>query len=1164
MTSVVVDGYTLGEKHKSYNKLVNEAVKNNPTQQITALNYDDPDLDNLYRIDVACNIKNVAYILEALKSEDMLYVSRVIKQSKWLITDHQYSSIINPDYLHNNLSPQMTTKAFNKLILHIRLNLEDENRVEEFFNYYKEKDLQKSLKWLPRCSNTFIENIIRKHAHDIKPQIMNRLYKKSITFLEIFLRSFDNDCYHYKGDFIKPAMFLVKQNVEKFLDIVEESDEGYMPGFGPNSTKTAMENYSERIMKNLERYVHILHIPTFAKFIRNEDAKDFILTYIKNLNMRYWFNHQNIKYFLNRMPKEEVFDFIKKYFIEKSYDKDDLNGETWYNIVEQCSPYTRNASSSKSIYSWYSYAPFNRAFDDLIRLIRNESNPAERFLIFSVMLTCASSDMQNVLMILKYYREHHINEPFKFKMQFVNLLISKTDTHKYSNEAWGYLNELFNSMELYMTFDHNLQSCVRCIIVYNVINGKNIPEVLENKFVFENLDNKVKFTVEEREKIFNYLYKYLTRKIMNDLKTEKDFEESVNNIIEILNLLKSWNKDLKDYPYILQKIKELIVIKKENSWNQDLSGIYNVKKSWRKLLLSESILLNPAEDSCINALKYCPQLLDIYREEINTLFINDNMFLERFLLKIRIYWYQPLAKSIKTTLLKSLNQKSSHVALIKGICTLLSRKEIFDFIQKYVPTEFKIDWSQPDNLELCIRKCIAKSMHIARPQPALTLALMYAKGDYLQYVLPSLNAILYNSSAAYICVHIPTLLNTPVSLQQHGIRAAFSKLKHEELKYTFSNIWKSNQNSTIRTVIFCQTFNKLCKETDESVILETWDLLSTFIENLTTDENKKIYLTLTKSNKVPLSVRGAFWMKSYDFLKKLPATANCNSLVDDLKSQMDEVMETLDADFMAKFCFENFDHQFTTQDYAYTYQVSLYLLSTKTETAQNERYEKIFIPILEKAIAMWDKQHENVYYARFNLNAILACMSREFESVVLKKNMMIPIAMYTAVLNKLRSSLPAVESYTILTNVKLSLGYMQILHDISTNAESDFTEKKGKNQDDIWTDLHANAAPIFGRLCLNYLKEDVKNHFPSIYFIFAEILDNIFSRYSKSDLLLIMLKEFLESKDFIEGYFLVMKLMPTYLYKDSEKVLRHDLLDIISHHPSEEVAMQYWLMRCLI
>ncbi|XP_069357221.1 uncharacterized protein [Maniola hyperantus] len=1165
MAPLLVAGDTLGQKHQNYNKLVIEAIKNNPTEHITPINYEESDLDNLYKIDRACNSRNVEYVLEALNCEDMLYVSRVIKQSSWLITDPQYSSIINPEYLYNTLYPQMTSKAFNKLILHIRLNLKDENRVEGFFNYYKEKDLQNALKWLPGCSIPFIENIIQKHDEDIPNQLLKRLFKKSINFLKIIIRSSKS---YYKREKVSLGMFHLKRNYEKFMDIIDTSDIDDIPGFGPKYTKRIMEKNPERIMKNPEKYVHNVDVATFAKFLKKEEAKDFILTNIKNKEMRSWFNHKKIKYFLNRLPIEERFDFIKKYFIEKTIEDENLKDETWDDIIQYCSPPLKgNVSSSQNIYSWYVYAPFIKAFGDLKQLIRSESNPSERIWILQVMLTCAGNDKKNILTLLKYYREHHINEPFKFKIQFVNHLVTKTDTHKYDKEAWGYLNDFFNSMEVYTKSDKNVQSCVRSIILRNIINGENIPEIIEQKFEFENLDNKNKFNTEEREKIFNFLYKYLISKIKNDCGTEKEFDETVEIIIKVLNLLKDWNKELKDYSLILQIIKDLVIVRKENGWIQSLSDIYNINKSWRKLFIAESILLSPTEESCINALKHGPHLFEIYKKEINELCINDNLFFERFLKKIRIYYHHTLAKSFKKTYLENLNEINDNVALIKGLCILLSQKEVLDFIQKYVPTETKIDWSKPDDFELRLRKYIAKCMHLARPHPPLAVALDYAKGDYLQYVLPSLNAILYNISATYICEHIPELLNTPVSLQKHGIRVAFSKLKHDELKNIFSEIWKTSNNSTIRTDIFCQTYKMLCKETEQSAILEIWELLSIFIDKLNFDENKNIYMTLSKADNVPLSVRPSFWMKSYEFLKKLPAKANCKSFIDDLHTQTHDILEFLEIDFMAKIYFENFEKKFSAQRYDHCHQLSMYMLSAKTEEAQNERYEKILLPLLEKALAMWDEQHENIYYTRYNLRDIFANMSREFQDVVLNKEMTFPIAMYTAALNQLENNLSVKENYIILTYIKLSLGYIKILHDLKINKDvgcSDSTENVGQDQEDKWKNVHTAAVPIFARLCLNYLKEDVAKYFPSIYIIFADVLDVILDWYVGNYGMnkLRVLKDFLESKDFIQGHLLVLKIMPSYFLSDhDERALRLDILNEISCHSSEEVAMHYWLFR---
>ncbi|XP_039760483.1 uncharacterized protein LOC120634139 [Pararge aegeria] len=1147
MAPLMIEGVTLGQKHRNYNKILNEEIGKNPTKLIAAINSEEPDLDNLFKIDSACKIRNVEYILEILKSDDMLYISRVIKKSTWLITDQQYAYIINPAYLYNDLYPQMTSKAFNKLVLHIRLNLDDEKRVEEFFNFYKQNDLDKAMHWLPRCSIGFIEGIIRNHANDIPKNLLKRLYEKSFTFLDILVQNYNGSYYVYQ--LIEPGMFLLKRNLEKLLDIFETLKDGDTPKFGRKYTKLVMEKCPERIKKNLEKYVDVLDLTVFAQYLKREEVKNFILTHIKNNKTRSWFTYKNIKYFVNRLPFEERFDFVKKLFIEKSYKDEPLENETWDDIIEYCNLKGKLASS-KNIYSWYVYAPFSKAFEDLKLLIRNESNPTERIWILRSLLTCALGNQNNILTLLKYYHENHIDEPFNFKVQFVNHLITKTDTHKYDEEAWGYLNDIFNSLEVYTRSKDRVQSCLKSILLYKVIHDVQIPDDIESKFDFKHYisyeyDNcKNKLNMEERDKIFNYFYSYHISKIKINITSEKEFDETVDVILSVLRVLDIWNKEIKDYPFVLQKIKDLVTIKKERSWKQDLSSVYNFKKSWRKILFTESIILSPNHESCMNALKHGPELLETHRKEINSCINDKVLYFDRFLRKIQIYYqYQSLSDSFKATFLENLNQMSLHKSSIRGLCILLTQKELLEFVEKYVPTETKIDWSQSDDAMLSIPKNIAACMHLSRPQLPLNVVLLYAQGDYLKYVLPSLNAICHNIN--------PTQMTEPVCLPTHGDRLTFAKLKQNEFITMFTKIWKTNKDRSSRKYIFCETFKLLSKESDETLILEMWEMLRMFIDQLTFEENKKIYFTLSQAEKVPLNIRPSFWMKSYEFFEKMPAEANCKYLIEELYVKMGDILEFLDVDFMAKLFLKNIDENFHTQKYGHSGYVALYLLSTKSESVQIERYEKCFKPIVERAVAVWNNQHETVHYARINLQDIFYTMSKKFYSFVLSREMCFPIAMYTAALNQLQSALSFKENYFLLTHIKLSLGYIQIVYEMKTKC----------------TDLKNNllikeAAPGFGALCLDYLKEDVENYFSTIYIIFAKVLGVICDQYAPNNIVFKMgvLKGFLKDKDFIQGYLLVTELMPNskHFNESSETALQLEMLKELSTHHSEEVLAHYW------
>ncbi|CAG9559114.1 unnamed protein product [Danaus chrysippus] len=1161
MAPLIIEGETLGQIHQKYNKIVNETDETKETE-ITDLNFEDSDIDNLFKIDKASKNRNVDFILKVLKCHDMLYVTRAIKKNTWLVTEEQYANIINPDHLFNVLKQQMTMKAFNKLVLHIRLNLKDEKRVEEFYNYYKDSDLKTAMKWLPHCSNSFIEKVLEKHANDceISNDLIKRLCEKSMSFLEIYCR---HNKQYYKREALFQAMFIMKTDVDKYLDIIEAMHANDMPYFKAKYTKILMTKCRERVMKNLERYSNCIDLATFAKCLSQEEAQDFIL---KNVNNKIlcgsWGGNDKVKYFLSRLPTENRFEYIKKMFIDKQYKKEVCDDFVPYRCDQMNCPIMPNSGTSQNIYSWYEFAPFSTAFTDLKKLIRTESNPSERIAILSVILTTAGRNMQNIHSLLKYYRENHINEPFKFKLQFINTVLRKTNAYKFDKKTWHYLKDIFTSMEVFSETDKHVQSCVITVLLHCIINDEEVPKVIEDKFEFETLSNyKNNLTKEENIKVFNYLFNYMNSKIQNkEIKTEKQFLETFGNVEYIMNLLNDWDKHLKDYPLILEKIKELIDVRQKNTeWNIDISSLYQIQKSWKKLLFKESLLLCPQQATVVNTLKHDSKLVEEHRVKINEL-LKDNTNLDPFFKKLRIYWPHSLAKSFKEMLMNNLKQNYNHKPFMTGLFTLLPQKEVTEIIKEYVPSESKIDWSQHDEVQLNIRKFLGMCLHIARPQPSLEMALLYAKGDYLQYALPSLNAILYNMSSADVEKNLVKLVNAPVSLQKHGIRTAILKLKHDDLKQILSDIWKSNKNSSIRADIFVQNFNMLCKERNEDTIKKKWELLKMFIENLTAEEDKKIYTCLSKFEDVPMCIRGDFWMKGYAFLSSLPVKANCESLVDHMIYSMTDIMVQLDDDFVASIFMNSFEKMFSKQYYPHAQFVASFLLSTKTEEAQMSRYKKLLLPMLERSITEWDKQHAKVYHVRNNTYEIIKYLSDNFD-IVLKNDLVFPTKTFDEILKFLQKNLTETENYILITVQKMALRFVSILEEVvkEEKKKGSITSIASSDYDDLFKELRKNVVHKFSDLCLQHLKEDITKYFPSIYLLFLKALNRILRYYKYSEMeKLETLKDFLSDKEFVEGHIVVLQSLPDYL-NDDEQAFKETILQTIKDNPNKEIQMHYWL-----
>ncbi|KAG6446825.1 uncharacterized protein LOC115441313 isoform X3 [Manduca sexta] len=820
MIPLELDGDNLGEKHQLYNRLLKEAlIKKNI--KLTPNFKECGDIENLLKIDVACINKNVNFILEVLKCEDMLYVSRVVKRSTWLITEPEHAHIINIDYLKTHIFPYMTTRAINKLMLSIRIHIKDEKRADQFFEYEAQKNnMEKALKWLPQCSMPFIERTVAKHTELISLHLNKRLCERSITALEVYINH--NNQYLHPSS-LTNTLFLTYNNTERYLNIIEKLY--YIPSFGRKHTKVLMKVCPQKILNNFEKFLGHIDYATCAKYMKREDIKSFLLKQASNEKVNYRFlKYYYIKHFLQRLPKESQLELIIQLKFISTKTSGTLRKED-NNAHKSASNY--EWTLLKNDYEWYKIAPFDVAFRHIKKLIRTKSSPVERNSMLATILYCAGNNSKNIHTLLKYYYENHINEPLRFKVQFIEGVLKNLDVLK-NKEIWSIINRLFCSMEVYNeSTNDNIQKIIDVIIIYNAINKIPNLKIIEDKFSFSTLkEYKNKLLPTERENVFEYLFNNVQKKMENISITEEIcYNELVTLMNNILELLNDWEKKLDDYPFIIKKIKELIAIKREKLWDSDLSTLYHVNKIWRKYLFEESIILSPSESVCINALKHGPSLLSRYKNEIQDLFCNNSMPLKTVFNKLRIYWPLSLTSEWSNFYFQQLDNPNKHKTAIKVLMIILPPDQLEDFIIKYAPENTKINWGAINELSVSLRKYAAKNMHLSRPLLAPEMVLLYAKGDYLQYCVPALNSILSSISSNHSGPIVQKLLTAPVSLQKYGIRLAFSRLGSKDLKLLFSKMWLSTTNATIRAIIFQKTHDFLCNNTNIDDSEDMWELL---------------------------------------------------------------------------------------------------------------------------------------------------------------------------------------------------------------------------------------------------------------------------------------------------------------------------------------------------
>ncbi|XP_022832106.1 uncharacterized protein LOC111360412 [Spodoptera litura] len=1127
MPPLTLEGDTLGERRRHFNKLAADAVASKH-YELTPLSDTDNDIDNLLKIEIACKTRNVDYVIEVMKSKDMLYVATAIKKSTWIITDPQYANIINPEYLHTQLKPCMTTKAFNKLMLHIRLNLKDESRVETFYEHAP-LDTDIAYHWLQNCSMPFIENVITTQLL-VPVWLFKRLCKKFSHFFAYYTRVPIQP--HERRQLV---LFMLKSHTDDVLNILEDTTvSSYMPELGKKRTEFLLKTCPRRIIDNIKLYNISLDTTVLIKHINKNEIRTFLHKHANELG--YYRKVSKLKNFIRKMNEEERVQFIRKAFIERTdmiFKKDEM----------------RCFDSVTHSYQWYEFFPFDIAFTKIKNLIRKQTSPSERCVILSVLVNSAKHNAEHIKTLVTYVFQKHINVPFKFKIKFINNLLSNVTTHEFDEATWNMLDQIFHSMDVYTETENDVQLCLESIIVRKVLNDEPVPEVIEQKCTFNSFKTVIKtLNEEQKHKLFTYVFNSLLGKVNNETcEKESGFEETVKTLQNMFILLKDWNKTLTDFPIVIEKIQELIKAKEENKWTTDMSCLYNVNKSWRKYMFKESLSLSLCEETCLNALKHKPQLLTRHDKKIHTLRTNDEVSLRRVLVKLRVYWPDSLARHWMEAYMHSLNEPTGQKSIIKGLFVLLTANQVVEISKKYVPNDFSIKWGDTDQFDIIIRKNIAKHLYMARPLVPLDTVLWYAKGDYLQYSVPSLNAMISNLDVVESEKYLPKLLNAPVSLQKFGLHLAFCKFKPNELKSILSNVWQSSNNSSIRGVIFEYTYNQMCTARDETMEKGLWQLLSMFIDSLSSEEGIGIHKKLSDVERVPIYIQGDYYMKSYEYLTSLPESADCKKYVNDLLSYAHLVMHLLNEDFVINKLLSPAISKFKSlHECQYLKSLACFILCGPDEENQVQRFRKI-IPVIDDFFQNWDsiedeRERCQISFEQFLTNLVIHSMDY-FEMKYLA--LPIPAKVFADILTKIENDLPVSENYVIFTSWKLVTTYITLLNELMC-LETDC----------LFNDL--KLFPSFGVAITRHLKEDCDEYGPIVHHRFAAAFEKTLAilRIHNDETKLEILRHMLNDDEFIPAYLVVSNIMPKDPH-DETKHLQTEILQKLKINSSPVVQLHF-------
>lgn len=567
---------SLGRRHRQLNDLVKKAFESGlPFQNVESV-VDKSPVDILFKIDLASKLKNIDYILQNIKDDDLLYVSRALK-SKWLL-DSEYQYIINPVYLEKELFPHMVTPAISKLKNWLYVHLKDPQRCQEFYQYYNEKDNTYSIKFLKGCNIAFILNEVENILDKLTPHQLKILCEKSAKVAEIYYKNIEiNDklkdtFFNKEYKYFESLKVVLKRDPDIFFNI---SEKYFDKKFNKSLTKYILKYHKHIFNRKVELYVtRLLNMDAVAHCLSPEECKEIIIQLARAKYLSNWFSYKNVEPLMKRIFVYERTEFKKRIFVNKdvgeeieewSYELPDPPGkENTYYVFDDVehNPYeyefldervslkkklkkrSRNKCENvfvhceyegiktylDKLYDEYRFMSFGQTLFELRKRLKVESLPQNREYMLLVLVSKSGGKVDNLASLLELLSQH-LNEPVHIRAAIVRSLVKRAAVWRVNKEIWDAFIQFGQGLGL----DGSKSECdcyegIHAVVLRNLLeNGKCEPE-LRDRFI-EKYTSFDKYSINKNEK--NILRIRLPLLIESVIEAETNTEKQA----ELLELL---------------------------------------------------------------------------------------------------------------------------------------------------------------------------------------------------------------------------------------------------------------------------------------------------------------------------------------------------------------------------------------------------------------------------------------------------------------------------------------------------------------------------------------------------------------------------------------------------------------------------------------------------
>lgn len=828
-------------------------------------------------------------IAEALKSEDELVVNKALKAKNFFNGTNE--TITNNKYFFENLFPYVSLNTRARIIKTLALRLAPRNSTlaEKFFlsidSFY---GLEQALPLLLACSESFVYNTIIEKRIALSRRMVKLFFRRNPDFVVRYLRlskPATNSCARKLPsvnihDFTDILATLVKIQLDSFAEIFEMHEEKPPMIFLSNKGVEAfLKNGREYLERKTKLYIEILPLKSISNCYM-----EVIFPKLFPDNIRDVDTDNMLKYLKYYRQDRKVDLFLRSY--QKVYNKDILNDpeKITANLLEILRPEERikqakiklNSKTaalkkSENIVTWECFLGTKESLPLFGEEMSKATEMEHRARIACKMIhSCKiNNDNSALLKVLMCFNSRHYNERPWFLYEVFNSLLKLYDLPQMGTDYWKIL---INMMErAYVKKDlfalNNVGvRMIEAAIHYKIRQNEPFPELIDMLVDIKTTKCRGYWNILQKNYNFERMcledcLNVFSQKYNSDQASWR--EDSIGILFDICSSIYYFNEvhvnknthiermTVKNYPWLLQAIEEILPTTTQNDIYivanlQNIFMTYEMdlyQRFWPRTKKVVEIKVSEA----LKILKRNPQdILDHWKEYLKVCKDNWNKgYAKHFIKAIR--WYKEIPIKFAEQCLQDLTEEKEEICL-SILSTLVYGKTFSKIIEPLIPTNRTLDIHQRDaKINYNLIQHLVSSIKFANPPVPLTLLNRLCQGDYLPVALTALTNVCRRTNIMDVVSFAKMLSNQRAAVRKHGIRLMRIVTSRDQLLNFFRAQWKSEENQSIREVMFIIIIKLFQKEPGVS----TWLLFSHMISTLTLQDEKCCHLILSMINSVP-------------------------------------------------------------------------------------------------------------------------------------------------------------------------------------------------------------------------------------------------------------------------------------------------------------------------